>query len=107
MPIVSRFVVERTREIGVRVAVGAVPCQIAGLILRDGLRLTAIGVVAGLAAAVVAARALAGLLYEVPPDDPLTLLAMAGLFTAVSTIAMLFPMWRAARVNPLDALRAE
>jgi predicted permease len=105
--VVSQFVIERTREIGVRVAVGAGPRHIAGLFLRDGLRLTAIGVAIGVTVAVGAAQVLTSLLYDVPPHDPLTLAGMAALFMVVSTAATLFPVWRATHINPLNALRAE
>jgi len=105
--VVSQFVIERTREIGVRVAVGARPRHIAGLFLRDGLRLTAIGVAIGVTVAVGTARALTNLLYDVPPHDPLILAGMAALFMVVSTAATIFPVWRAVRINPLDALRTE
>jgi putative ABC transport system permease protein len=103
--VVSHSVVERTREIGVRVAVGALPRQIARLVLHDGLRLTAMGIALGLAAAIAAGRVLTSLLYEVQPGDPLTLTSMAALFLIVSTAAILFPVWRATRVDPVLALR--
>jgi putative ABC transport system permease protein len=105
--IVNQSVVERTREIGVRVAVGARPRQIATLVVRDGLRLTAAGIAVGLAAALFASRILTSLLYGVDPRDPTTLLGMALLFACVSTAAMLIPMWRATRVDAIVALRRE
>jgi hypothetical protein len=71
--VTSQFVIERTREIGVRVAVGARPRHVAGLFLRDGLRLTAMGVAIGVTVSVGTAQALTSLLYDVPPVDPLTL----------------------------------
>jgi predicted permease len=103
--VVSQSVLERTREIGVRVAVGALPRQIASLVLRDSLTLTAAGIAIGLAVATGAARVLTGLLYDVQPADPLTLSAMAALFLSVSTAAVLLPVWRATRVDPVRALR--
>jgi ABC-type antimicrobial peptide transport system permease subunit len=99
--------VERTRELGVRVAVGARPRTITGLVFRDGLYLSAAGIVIGVVLALGAGQALTSLLYEVPPVDPVTLAGMAALFAVVSTAAMLLPIWRAVRINPLDALRAE
>ena len=105
--IVNQSVVERTREIGVRVAVGARPRQIATLVMRDGLRLTMVGIAIGLAAAVFASRVLTTLLYNVQPRDPLTLIGMALLFACVSTAAMLVPMWRAIRVDAISALKRE
>jgi predicted permease len=103
--IVSQSVQERTREIGVRVAVGALPRQVASLVLRDTLTLTAAGIVIGLGVAAGAGRVLTGLLYNVQPADPLTLSAMAALFLSVSTAAVLLPVWRATRVDPVRALR--
>jgi putative ABC transport system permease protein len=105
--IVNQSVVERTREIGVRVAVGARPRQIATLVMRDGLRLTMVGIAIGLAAAVFASRVLTTLLYNVQPRDPMTLIGMALLFACVSTAAMLVPMWRAIRVDAIAALKRE
>lgn len=103
--VVSQSVVERRREIGVRVAVGALPRQIAGLVLHDGLRLTVLGIALGMAAAIGAGRVLTSLLYEVQPGDPLTLTSMAVLFLIVSTAAILIPVWRATRVDPVCVLR--
>jgi putative ABC transport system permease protein len=105
--IVNQSVVGRTREIGVRIAVGARPRQIATLVIGDGLRLTMVGIALGLAAAVFASRLLTSLLYNVQPRDPMTLIGMALLFAFVSTAAMLVPMWRAIRVDAIAALRRE
>jgi putative ABC transport system permease protein len=105
--IVNQSVVERTREIGVRVAVGARPSQIATMVIRDGVLVIAAGIVAGLAVAVVASRILTSLLYDVQPRDPATLMAMAVLFAVVSIAAMLIPMRRATRVDAIVALRQE
>jgi predicted permease len=102
---ISQSVVERTREIGVRVAVGAVPRQIARLVLREGLALTLAGVAIGLGAAVAAGRALAGLLFGVSALDPLTLAVTSARFVGVSVAATLLPAWRAARLDPVAALR--
>lgn len=105
--IANQSVVERTREIGVRVAAGARPAQIARLVLRDGLGLTATGMAIGLAGAVSAGYVLTSLLYGVQPYDWPTLAGMAALFIAVSTVAMLRPALRAARVDPVVALREQ
>jgi predicted permease len=105
--VVSQSVVERTREIGVRVAVGALPREIASLVLRDGLSLTGAGIFIGLAAGIGAGRILISLLYEVRPLDPLTLAAVAALFTVVSTAAILLSAWRAVRVDPVSALKQQ
>jgi putative ABC transport system permease protein len=104
---ISQSVVERTREIGVRVAVGALPREIVGLILREGLGLTLAGIAMGLAVALGVGRMLTAILYEVRPIDPLTLAMMAMLFIVVSGVALILPAWRAARVDPALALRYE
>jgi ABC-type antimicrobial peptide transport system permease subunit len=91
--------------IGARVVVGALPRQVAGLVLHNGLRLTVLGITLGMAAAIGAGRVLTSLLYEVKPSDPLTLTSMAVLFLIVSTAAILIPVWRAIRVDPVCALR--
>jgi len=101
----NQSVVERTREIGVRVAVGAMPREIAGLIAREGLLLTTAGIVIGLTVAAGIGRVLAGLLFEVRPVDPLTMVATAALFGSISAAATCFPAWRAARVDPASVLR--
>jgi ABC-type antimicrobial peptide transport system permease subunit len=100
-------VVERTREIGVRVAIGARPAQIVALILREGAGLALAGIGFGLAAGAGAGRLLASLLYEVRPIDPLTLAATAALLAAVSVLALALPAWRGSRVDPALALRRE
>jgi putative ABC transport system permease protein len=104
---VSQTVVERTREIAIRVAVGAVPAQIGAMVLREGLWLAAAGVVAGAGVAAVAARAITGLLFGVAPLDPLTTAAAALLFLAVSVAALSLPAWRAAHVEPRISLKQQ
>jgi ABC-type antimicrobial peptide transport system permease subunit len=100
-------VTQRVREIGVRVAMGARPADILGLIVRQGLLLVAIGLILGLAAAVAATRVLGQLLYQVEPTDPGTFAAVAVCFAVVGAIACLLPARRAARVDPVVALRTE
>jgi putative ABC transport system permease protein len=104
---VSQSVVERTREIGVRVSVGAAPRAIVSLILREGLGLTIAGITIGLAAAMGAARTLTGLLFDVRPIDPVTLAATALLLILVSGAAIVLPAWRAAYMDPAVALRRQ
>ncbi len=100
-------VAERTREIGIRVAVGAQASDIMKLVLGQGLTLTVVGVVAGIAAALAATRLLSGLLYGVTPTDPATFAAIALLLITISLVACLLPARRAMKVDPIVALRNE
>ncbi|HEX5714677.1 MAG TPA: ABC transporter permease [Thermoanaerobaculia bacterium] len=95
----------RTREIGLRMALGAKPGQVLMLVLRQGLLLTAIGVVAGLAGALALTRVMSGLLFGVGSTDPSTFAAIVLLLTFVSVIACYLPARRATRVDPQIALR--
>jgi putative ABC transport system permease protein len=105
--VLSGSVNERTREIGVRAALGASSGDVLALILRQGLTLVAVGVLIGIGGAVVASRALVTLLFGVSPLDPLTYLGVIALLTVVSGIACGVPAWRAAQVDPSITLRAE
>ena len=100
-------VATRTKEIGVRVALGARPGDVMRLVLGGGLKLTAAGLVIGLAGGLAGARLLSSMLYGVAPRDPLTFAAIALLMAAVGTIATYVPARRAMRVDPVIALRAE
>jgi len=100
-------VAERTREIGVRSALGASRADIVCLVARQGMALTSLGVVIGLAGAGVASRAIVAMLFGVSVLDPATYAGVVGLLTAVSAIACSVPAWRAARVDPAITLRAE
>ena len=97
----------RTREIGIRSALGATRAQIVALILRQRLWKTSLGVIAGLAGAAALSRFVTSLLFEVEPIDPLIYATVALLLTVVAVIASWLPARRAARVNPVEALRAE
>ena len=101
----SQSVVERTREIGIRVAVGALPRHVSGIVFREGIALTMAGIVLGSAVAALAGRSLEGLLFEVPTVDLATLAGMAILLSLVSAVAVYVPAWRAARLDPTVALR--
>ena len=103
----ARSVTERTREIGVRAALGASRSEILGTILRQGLALTAVGVVAGIAGALLVTRLLEVLLFGTTPTDPLTYVVAALLFTAVAAIASTVPALRAVAIDPAITLRAE
>ena len=105
--VISQSVVQRTQEIGIRMAIGAQQRQVLGLVLGSGLRLVAIGVAIGLAGAFALTRVLQTLLFGVTAHDPLTFAGNAALLIAVATAACVLPALRATRVNPIIALRAE
>jgi len=95
----------RSREIGVRSALGAQRRDIARLVLGEGLRMTAAGIVLGLAVAFIATRSLRTLLFQIEPGDPLTFAGISALLIVVALVACYVPARRAARVDPLIALR--
>ena len=100
-------VTSRTREIGVRLALGASPGRLVASIVRQGLTIAAGGVILGTVASLWLARSLGTLLYGVPSSDPLTLAATLGVFVLITTVACYVPARRASRVDPLVSLRAE
>jgi putative ABC transport system permease protein len=105
--VLSGNVTERTHEIGIRAALGASRGNILALVIRQGMTLTGLGVVIGLAAAFAASQTIATLLFGISPLDPLTYFGVIALLLAVSAIACWVPAWRAARVDPMVALRYE
>jgi putative ABC transport system permease protein len=105
--VLSRSVTERTREIGVRVALGANRGDILSLIVRQGMTLTALGIVIGLAGAMAASRALITLLFGVSRLDAVTYLGVILTLASVSAVACGVPAWRAAQIDPASTLRAE
>ena len=105
--VISYTVTERTREIGIRLALGARPQGIFGLVVRQGLGVTLLGVAVGTVGALAGGTALAGMLYEVGARDPLTLAAVALLVTLTAVLALLVPARRATRVDPAWAMRSE
>jgi putative ABC transport system permease protein len=105
--LVSYSVSQRTHEIGIRIALGAKREQVLRLVLRQTLRLAASGLVLGIGGALILMRFLSGLLFGVSPNDPLTFVAVSMLLTGVATAASFIPAWRAARVDPMVALRYE
>ena len=105
--VLSGSVAERTREIGVRTALGASRGSIVMLVARQGLGLTALGVAIGLGVAVAASRALASLLFGVSRLDPATYLGVVTLLAGAALLACAVPAWRAARVDPAVTLRNE
>ncbi|HKQ76027.1 MAG TPA: ABC transporter permease [Blastocatellia bacterium] len=105
--VISYSVTQRAQEVGIRMALGAQSGDVIGLILKQGLTLTLIGVAAGVAGALAAARALTGLLYGVTATDPATFVAISLLLAVVALLACYLPARRAARVEPIAALRCE
>jgi predicted permease len=105
--ILAGGVAERTREIGVRAALGATRAQIVGLIARQGFALTVVGVLLGVGGAAYASRGLSTLLFGVTPLDPRTYASVVALLAGVAVLACAIPAWRAARVDPAVTLRAE
>ena len=105
--VIAHLVTQRTREIGVRLALGARRWDIFSLVLGHGFRLVLAGVVLGLAGAVAATRLLSGLLYNTSALDPLIFVSVAAVLTLVALIASCLPARRAINVNPIVALRAE
>jgi ABC-type antimicrobial peptide transport system permease subunit len=98
---------ERTREIGIRIALGARRGAVVGLIVGEGARVVAAGLIAGIAAAAAAGRLLAGLLFGLRPGDPSTLAAVTALLFVTGVVASYLPARRAARIDPMKALREE
>jgi predicted permease len=105
--LMSYSVLSRTGEIGIRLALGALPRRILGMILRESLRIVAAGVIAGMAVAAVAVRMVSRMLYGLSPTDPATYAGVTLLLGAVALLACLLPARRAAKVDPMVALRAE
>jgi putative ABC transport system permease protein len=105
--VMTTMVTQRTREIGIRMALGAQPRDVRALVVRQGATLAGIGLVIGLVGAVVLSRLLTGLLYGVSASDPVTLAGVALLLGSVALAASYFPARRATRVDPLEALRSE
>ncbi len=105
--VISYTVTQRTREIGIRLALGARHRSVTGMFVGQGLRLAAVGVGFGLAAAFALMRLLTSLLFEVSPADPVTYVAVAGCLVLAAMFASYVPALRASGVDPVEALRAE
>ena len=105
--VLSYMVTERRREIGIRMALGADQGSVLGEVMKQGLLLTTVGLVAGLAGAFALNRLIASLLFGVQPTDPTTLVAVVGTITLVAVVACVLPAWRASRVDPIVVLRDE
>jgi predicted permease len=105
--VMSFSVRRRTREIGIRMALGAEPRGVLAMVLRQGLALTAVGLAIGLAIALAVGRLAASLLYGISGTDLITFLAVPAVLTAAALVAIVIPARRAARVGPMTALRME
>jgi putative ABC transport system permease protein len=105
--VISYSVSQRTREIGIRIALGAQQNALTGMVVRHGILLAAIGVAMGLVAAAAVTRIMSSMLFEIRPVDPLTYCAVSAGLLAAAAAASYVPAHRASAVNPVDALRAE
>jgi putative ABC transport system permease protein len=105
--LVSYGVNQRAREIGVRIAIGARPRNVLADVVGSGLRLVLVGLVIGIGLAVAGLRGISGMLFEIPAVDPATYVAISFLLLFVAGIACYLPARRAARIDPMEALRAE
>ena len=105
--VIAYSVTQRLHEMGVRIALGAKTGDLLRLVVGEGLRVTLVGIILGAAGAFMAGKLIASLLFGVPARDPLTFGVVAGLLLVVAAVASLVPAWRAARVDPNIALRAE
>jgi putative ABC transport system permease protein len=105
--LVSYWVMQRTYEIGLRVAIGATRSRIVSMILAQGLRVALYGIAAGVIAALAATRFLASLLYGVGATDPSTFAAVTVLVLGVAITATAVPAWRASRIDPIKLLRLD
>ena len=105
--VMSYVAAQRTTEIGIRIALGAKREQVMRQMLLDGMRPAVFGLIVGLAVSLEASRLMRDLLYEIKPLDPAVFAAVAVTLLAVATFACIVPAWRASRLNPMQALRAE
>jgi ABC-type antimicrobial peptide transport system permease subunit len=105
--VISYSVSQRTREIGIRMALGAEAAAVQAMFVRHGLTLAGVGLVIGLGAALGLSRLMGSLLYGVSAGDPLTYAAVGAVLAGAAAMAAYLPARRAARVEPLEALRAE
>ena len=105
--VMSYAVTQRTREIGVRIALGARPRDVIGMVVVRGLILTSIGAAAGVALSLALTRLMSGMLFGVGAKDPLTFASVSLLLAGVALLACYIPARRAAKVDPMVALRCE
>jgi ABC-type antimicrobial peptide transport system permease subunit len=105
--VLASLVGERRREIGVRLALGATPTSVAGLILNRGVRLAGVGIVIGLGGALAGGRLISTVLYGVHPTDPSTLVVVVLVLLGAAVAASWWPAYRASRLDPVETLRTE
>lgn len=105
--VMSYLVSQRTREIGIRMALGSSQSSVLGLVAKHGLALAAIGIVIGTAGAFALTRSMQTLIYGIAPNDPSTFAMVALVLGMVALVACGIPAWRAARIDPIIALRQE
>jgi putative ABC transport system permease protein len=105
--VISYTVTESTKELGIRMALGALKSDVLKMVLGRGLKLVLIGIAAGAVAALAATRVIASFLFNVSANDPVTFLAVAGIFVMVALAACLIPALRATNVDPMVALHYE
>ena len=105
--VISYSVSQRTREMGIRIALGAQQNGITTMVVRHGMLLASIGVAIGLVAAAAVTRIMSSMLFEIRPVDPVTYAAVSAGLLAAAAAASYVPAHRASTVNPVDALRAE
>ena len=105
--LLAYVVTTRTREVGLRIALGATPAHVMRFVVRWALRITAFGIAAGLAGALVMTRSIRAMLFGIDPLDPATYLLVALAFSLVAVVAAALPALRAARIDPAVALRQE
>ena len=105
--VISYMVVQRTKEIGIRMAIGAERADVIGMILREAGLLTIAGLVSGTTLALLSAQVAKSLLYGLKPRDPFTLVLAVVTLISVAAIASFLPAYRASRLDPLKALRYE
>jgi putative ABC transport system permease protein len=105
--VIAYGVARRTNEFGIRFALGAVARDIIGLVMKEGLRLAAVGLAVGLVVSFGLTRLMQRLLYEVSPTDPVLFTSVALFICSIAALACFVPAFRATKVNPVEALRAE